>query len=443
MIINFKKLGIILAVVGLLGLTPVGFASQSHHYGSQAEKDFRAGKQYLAKHQTKSAIKYLKRAARADHEKAQYRLGILYYQQKQYKKARFWLRKRARAGDADAQFHYANTFRYALGTKQQTTTARRWYQRAAEQGHVHAQFELAKMFQHGIGAKKNRKKAIYWYQKAASKGHRHARKALALLNVKPGGKKLAKATKKTEKTTHKVKTAKKTVKPRRSLALLAQASKGDPEQQYQLAMRYLLGYDMEDDIEQAIFWLSQAAEKRHPLAEYQLGNQYFKGKSVNRNIPRAVHYFLRAKNHGVKPAETALKVLSQYGYEDVVRAEMGDAKAQYAMAMQYLAGKSNLDKTVALEWLHAAARQSYAPALLQLGIMYEKGIILSKNDKKAFEFYKKAAELENPKAQISLSRMYKSGKGVQPNPTLANIWLNRAAAQGSQEAQKALQFSEL
>ena len=94
---------------------------QSNNHTSQAEKDFRYGKTLISKKKYKTATRYLKAAAQKGHEKAQYRLGILYYQQKQYKKARYWLRKRANAGNADAQYHYANTFRYALGTKEQTT----------------------------------------------------------------------------------------------------------------------------------------------------------------------------------------------------------------------------------------------------------------------------------------------------------------------------------
>lgn len=430
-------LALLIASLLLLSSNP-GYSAQSNNFGDQAVKDYRTGKKHLSNNNTKLAINYLKKAAHQGHEKAQYHLGILYYQKKQFKKARFWLRKRANGGEADAQYHYANTFRYALGTKQQTTIARRWYQKAAKQSHVNAQFELAKMFQNGIGAKKNTKRAKHWYQKAADAGHRNAKKELAKF--------------KSSKETRLAKNIKKPApkpreeepkKPSKSEELLAIASKGDPERQYHLAMRYLLAYEIDDDTSQAIFWLTEAAEKNHPMAEYQLANQYFNGNHIKQNMPKAVHYFLRAYNNGVKAADTALKIISAYGYETIVLAEMGEKEAQFDMAMQFFKGEIQLEKSVALEWLEASAQQQYAPALLQIGRMYENGNVYQKDLTKAFDAYQQAAELENADAQFSLSQMYKLGKGTEIDPNLANAWLIRAANQGLPEAQKVLQFSEL
>lgn len=426
-------------------LNPV-FSMQSSNYSSQVEKDYRYGKNLANNKKYKSAIKYLKAAARKGHEKAQYHLGIVYYQQKQYQKARYWLRKSSNNGNADAQFHYANTYRFALGTKEQTTIARRLYQKAAKQGHPQAQFELAKMFQNGIGAKKNPELARKWYEKSAKNGYKYAKQALNTLAPATQNKQANKAT--SNQALDKSKLEKSIVQaepsaPNKSETLLENAFKGDPEQQYQLAMRYLQGYELGPDDGQAIYWLTQAAKKQHPLAEYQLGNQYFTGQYVTQNIAQAVRYFHRAEEKGVLAAKTALTVIGSYGYENLVKAELGEKRAQFEMALEYLSKSSSLDKTIALEWLQASAEQSYGPALFKLGKMYESGEIVEKNQQKAFDAYLEAAKLNNPDAQYAVSKMYKNGIGVEKNQTLANTWLNRAADMGVEAAQKALQFSEL
>ncbi len=445
-----KKLFKLATIASLLLLfcinTPAVFAAQSQHYSNQAEKDYRAGIKHQNKNNISAAIKALRKAGHQGHEKAQYHLAILYYQQKQYKKARYWLQKRAKAGEADAQYHYANTYRFSLGTKQQPAIARRLYQKAAKQGHVHAQFELAKMYQQGLGAKQSTNRAAYWYKKAAKSGHANAKEALRLLRptklAKPHQPKSTKPSKPVTPQPIKQRPAEPET-PNHSEKLLGDAINGDPEGQYHLAMRYLLAYEIDADSQKAIYWLTKAAEKKHPMAEYQLADQYFKGRNTQQDIALAVHYFHRAHIQGVKAADTALKVISDHGFESLVRAEMGDSEAQYQLALQYLQENTAQDKKTAFQWLESSAKQSHIPALLQLAHLYKVGKIIKKDQTKAFDYYQQAAELENPEAQFSLSQMYQTGKGVEINPTLANSWLNRAASQGFPAAIEAQQFSEL
>ena len=408
---------------------------------NQIEKDYRYGKTLLKKKEYHRAIRYLTAAANKGYEKAQYQLGILYYDQKKYRIARHWLRKSASTGDADAQYHYANTFRYGLGTKRQTTIARRLYQQAAKQGHVNAQFELAKMFQHGIGVRKDLKLAQHWYQIAAQKEHKNAKRALNLYNFHEKSIKnkiISRNFSKTQKNSNPNNEI-----PDKSKQLLSQANKGNPEQQYYLAMRYLQGYEIDQNAKQAIYWLTQAANKKFPLAEYQLGNLYLNGKVLPKDMTKAIHYFVYASRLGVTAARTALSVMTTTGYGTLVKAESGDKKAQFELAKQYLTKDTEDDQSQGLNWLQLSVKQSYPPAIYKLGQLHEQGKLVEKSDIHAFNAYMKAAKLGYPEAQFALSRMYKSGHGTTKNLTLSNKWLNRAANGGLSAAQKALEYSEL
>ena len=57
------------------------------------------------------------------------------------------------------------------------------------------------------------------------------------------------------------------------------------------------------------------------------------------------------------------------------------------------------------------------------------------NYKKAFEWYKKAAEQGHTVAQYNLGVMYHHGVGVNPSDSEAMRWFAKAAAQGHEGAQ--------
>lgn len=252
-----------------------------------------------AKRNHSIAIKWYKKAARKNHLDAQYRIGRLYYTQKKYASARYWLAKRAKTGHADAQYYYANTYRYALGTKEKTSTARRWYAKSAKQGHAKAQYELALQYKKGIGAKKNRRLANHWFNKSAKQGNQQAKKHLKII---------------TKTTVARAPNPKKKIKtqPNEQHTKIAKnAHHGDADQQYELGMRYLLGYKTALNSEQAIFWLKKSAKQNHPLGQYQLANQYLNGRYLKKDLALSLKYFTAAANQNVAAAKTALKHLEQ------------------------------------------------------------------------------------------------------------------------------------
>lgn len=75
---------------------------------------------------------------------------------------------------------------------------------------------------------------------------------------------------------------------------------------------------------------------------------------------------------------------------------------------------------------------------MRLGICYENGEGIEKDNKKAAEWWKKAAEKGNAKAQYKLGNYYMNGTGVAQDKTYAIIWYERAIAQGNLEAKKEL-----
>ena len=81
-------------------------------------------------------------------------------------------------------------------------------------------------------------------------------------------------------------------------------------------------------------------------------------------------------------------------------------------------------------------REELAKAQYNAGLMHENGEGgVEKDMKKAFEFFKSAAELGNPMAQYNLASYYENGEGVIKDMKKAFEWYSKAADQGDAEAQ--------
>lgn len=77
-------------------------------------------------------------------------------------------------------------------------------------------------------------------------------------------------------------------------------------------------------------------------------------------------------------------------------------------------------------------------AQYQVGVMYERGMGIEKDETKAAEWYEKAAVQGYVDAQYNIAIMYASGRGVERNEPIAMMWLALAAKQGDKEARKLL-----
>ena len=111
---------------------------------------------------------------------------------------------------------------------------------------------------------------------------------------------------------------------------------------------------------------------------------------------------------------TSVMALSSVAYADkavanlVRRAQQRDVSAMRTLGIRMYKGGSPgipTDRKVALTWLNMAADQKDEAALCFLGDIYAKGFHVSKNEKKAAEYYMEAARLGNSKAAEALDKI--------------------------------------
>lgn len=144
-----------------------------------------------------------------------------------------------------------------------------------------------------------------------------------------------------------------------------------------------------------------------PRFEYQLGRAYEK----NSEDGNALIWYSKAAKQGYAVAQVNLGLMYKNGIG-------GSAKVAQAVA-----------------WFRKAAEQGYATGQTNLGDMFANGLGVSIDDAQAVAWYRKAAEQGLDLAQFKLANMYAAGRGVAKDDTQAVTWYRKAADQGYALAQ--------
>lgn len=120
-------------------------------------------------------------------------------------------------------------------------------------------------------------------------------------------------------------------------------------------------------------------------------------------------------------ADTTLAALEK-------RAAAGDLEAQLSLADRYYKGEGvTKDSKRAAQWYQRLADQGFAQAQLTLGLMHIKGDGVPRDDQKAIQWLTKAAENKSTPAQHLLGIAYVEGHGVATDPVKAYMWFEIAA----------------
>jgi len=141
---------------------------------------------------------------------------------------------------------------------------------------------------------------------------------------------------------------------------------------------------------------------------------------------------------GVKEGSDAIRKSDyQTAYREFKDAAVqGDAGAQFNLGLMYEKGMGIAkDEAEAVKWYRKAAEQGYTGAQNNLGYMYEEGRGVAKDEAEAVKWYRKAAEQGNAGAQVNLGLSYLNGMGVAKDDVEAVKWYRKAAEQGIPGAQ--------
>ena len=182
----------------------------------------------------------------------------------------------------------------------------------------------------------------------------------------------------------------------------------DPQLQYEQGDMYYYGKGVKKDYEKAFEYYEKATEQGHPGAEFRLGFMYEKGEGVPKDYGKAVEYYEAAATNGHSDAQFKLGKI--YYYEEDI-----------------------LSYKKAIEWYSQAAIQGHSDAQYNLGSMYEKLASMYEGNKYLIEECDPEYFLEH------ISKNYSSADNLEEIIRFlrkaAVEWYEKAAEQGNAKAQ--------
>lgn len=226
---------------------------------------------------------WIRRAAHEGDVYSQYMLGNLYAEGRgtavKNDRAVYWWRQAAKGDNRDAQYKLGKAYFDGKIVKQDKTEAIHWLTKSAEQGSADAEYLIGKMYLEGDAVAQDKLLARDWLDRAARQGHSEA------INVLRGLADVVNAT---------------TMVYRESTdELKARAHAGDPQAEYELAMRYDSGaYDVEKDEAKALKWLEASAKHGNRLAMQTLAHVYNQGEMGTKPDVEKGAYWLHRSQQG-------------------------------------------------------------------------------------------------------------------------------------------------
>ena len=212
-----------------------------------------------------------------------------------------------------------------------------------------------------------------------------------------------------------------------NLSALAEIKNISPKQKFELALLYEKTGEISQTVKLYIQLLdSEFKGLDDPACKgevlYKLAYHYQKKPELEK---AASLYRIAAQEHNLEAIarlfEMNVRSHEQESTDDLTR-WLGEQKPQAQYAWAKYKQEENKPQE-ALPFYQLAAAQGYAAAQDALGLCYERGIGIAKDEKLAVSWYRKSAVQGNPDALDHLAQCYQNGIGVDQNQEVAAILL--------------------
>lgn len=251
---------------------------------------------------TTEEIKMVSNAAQRGDDGAQVLLALMYKDgdngiQKDDALAAHWFELAAMEGNAYAEKMLGDLYAEGKGVPVNPRLAADWREKAAKRGNVEAQCLLGKMYLNGDGVDKDQAKAEQWLRRAADEGSSEAQYLVGKMYY-----------------------ARTSSAEEREVAgnwLAKSAAQGYRDAIHFLHFMEKLGYEAEEDYFQGQPQLIKLAEDGDPEAQYQLAMRYETGAALKRDDSQALHWFTMAGNNGHIMAMKSLADIYARGLDGV------------------------------------------------------------------------------------------------------------------------------
>ena len=348
---------------------------------------------------------------------------------------------------------------YGLGTEQNYAQAFGWFLKSAEEGNKFGQYTLGNLYYYGNGTDKDLSQAFLWYQKSSSQGQPYASYSIAQMynkgeyvsqseenvqryykNALSGFLELESKDQTDDNLYYKLGSMFKKglgtdIDMDKAIDYFKRSAEmNNTNAKRTLALEYILGKHLEQNIEKGLEMLTECADSGDTLSCYKLGKIYFKGEIVYKDLNMAEKYFLKASQKENRYALYSLGTLylekEKYSlhkaveyFDKAVQYDEIKPYAAYSLAKIMLDNNPYHDSEKAVSILELAAMENEWASFL-LGRLYLYGTDdIQKDKEKALEWLKLSAEQGNEYAQNMIDNIHSFENAVVAN-TIFGLFVN-------------------
>lgn len=329
-------------------------------------------------------------------------------------------------GDHDAINLYADLLNEGKIIKQNYEKALTYYKMAAEKGNIPALYNIGMMYFEGKGVKINYKKALHYFEKAAENGNNNSYDVLAMMYLNGKGVDVD---------------FKKGFKYEKKSADL-----GNVDAMYNIGVMYDNGTGVDVNYEKALEYYNCAANKDHAIAINNIGAMYLNGKGVDVDQKEAFNCFQKAASKGCFESMRNLGNLYRQGigcnlsikkaFEWFKKAvDAGDKESILCVNLLLDSDKSSKKlKDEMIEYLHQNAKLDNEFAMYCYGYLLLTGELVPQDIKKSCFYFKKSADRGVVSSMVVYANLMKNGVKGEPNLELAFEYYKMAAENENPEA---------
>ena len=193
-----------------------------------------------------------------------------------------------------------------------------------------------------------------------------------------------------------------------------------PDGQWEIALCYFYGDNVEQNDGEAFAWAMKAADQREPAAQCFVGDCYYFGIGTEKDFSEAVNWYEIAAEAGYVPAYSYLGDCYMFGeglqqsaekaaeyYEKAAVAHFAEAEFNLGCAFYFGEGKvQDYEKACALFTRAASGARPIAGAQNNLGNCYYTGKGVKQDFRKAYQFYEAAVANGSREARVNMRNFY-------------------------------------
>ncbi len=215
-----------------------------------------------------------------------------------------------------------------------------------------------------------------------------------------------------------------------------------------LAYCYMMGIGVQRNDKQGFDLYTKASEANHISSISSLAECYLKGLGTEKNIAYAQHLYIKAFKMGdTKTASIVGDIYSKglYGVHDNIAAvawyklgyEVGDptASCQWALALNAGNGTDKDEKAAYDIFKKLAEENNHAYSWGQLGLYHWAGKTVPQDKEYAIKCFRKGAAAGGKESRRYLAYAYRDGNEVEKQPATALSMLHSLAYEGDSVAQ--------